>query len=94
MKTSILSALIAAALALSATAQNSNPRIALGMTFAEVAAILGQPVSYQDDGAKQWRCYLNMDNPISVSNGGVTHYVPYSYIVEFDRDGRVSTFIH
>jgi SmpA/OmlA family protein len=87
MKTSILSALIAAALALSATAQNSNPRIALGMTFAEVAVRLGQPISYQT-GAKQWWYYLNMNNPISVSNG----LVNYSYIVEFDNNGRVSMF--
>jgi hypothetical protein len=91
MKTSILSALIAAALALSATAQDCNPRITSGMTFAEVAAILGQPVNHQvsNDGATDQWFYLNMDNPYSVSNGGVIGYAPYSAIVEFDKDGRV-----
>jgi len=93
MKTSILSALIAAALALSATAQDCNDRIALGMTFADVAATLGQPVNYlvSDNGA--WWCYLN-DNPISVSNEGVTTFNLYSYMVAFDNNGRLSMFQH
>jgi len=93
MKTSILSALIAAALALSATAQDCNNRIALGMTFADVAATLGQPVNYlvSDNGA--WWCYLN-DNPMSVSNEGVTTINRYSYMVAFDNNGRVSMFQH
>jgi len=94
MKTSILSALMAAALALSATSQDCNPRIALGMTFADVAATLGQPVNHSvsNDGATEYWFYLNMDNPISVSNDGATSYTPYSYIVVFDKDGRVSMF--
>jgi outer membrane protein assembly factor BamE (lipoprotein component of BamABCDE complex) len=93
MKTSILSALMAAALALCATAQDCNHQIALGMTFADVAATLGQPVNHwvSNDGAtEQW--YYLAHNPFSVSNEGVTLYVPYSCIVEFDTTGRVSTF--
>ena len=91
MKTSILSALIAGALALSATSQDCNPRIALGMTFADVAAALGQPVNSEvsDNGVSC--CYLN-DNPISVSNDGVTIVNLYSAVVMFDSKGRVSQF--
>jgi hypothetical protein len=93
MKTSIPSALIAAALALSATAQDCNDRIALGMTFADVAARLGQPVSVSNKGPVSnngpWWCYLN-DNPISVSNEGVETFNLYSYMVAFDNNGRVS----
>jgi outer membrane protein assembly factor BamE (lipoprotein component of BamABCDE complex) len=93
MKTSILSTLMAAALALSATAQDCNPRIAPGMTFAEAAATLGQPVNHSvsNDGATETWYYL-AHNPFSVSNEGVTQYAPYSYIVTFDNNGRVSMF--
>jgi hypothetical protein len=97
MKTSILSAIITAALALSATAQDCNLRIALGMTFADVAAALGQPVSHEvsNDGATEYWYYL-AHNPFSGSHEGetqgVTHYTPYSYIVVFGNDGRVSSF--
>ena len=93
MKTSILSALIAAALALSATSQDCNPRIALGMTFADVAARLGQPVNYEVSYNGVWWYYLN-DNPISVSNEGVTTVHPYSARVTFDSNGRVSMFMN
>ena len=96
MKTSIPSALIAAALALSATAQDCNDRIALGMTFADVAATLGQPVSVSNKGPwysvsnnGPWWYYLN-PNPISVSNEGVETINFYSYMVAFDNNGRVS----
>ena len=91
MKAIILSALIAAALAFSATAQDC--KIALGMTFADVAATLGQPVNHSvsNDGATECWYYL-ADNPFSVSNEGVTRYAPYSYMVTFDSNGRVSTF--
>jgi hypothetical protein len=91
MKANILSALIAATLAFSATAQDCNQRIALGMTFAEVASILGQPVNHSvsNDGATETWYYL-ADNPFSVSNEGTTLYVPYSYMVAFDSNGRVS----
>ena len=93
MKAIILSALIAAALAFSATAQDCNQRIAPGMTFADVAATLGQPVNHSvsNDGGPEWWYYL-ADNPISVSNEGVTRYAPYSYMVAFDSNGRVSGF--
>jgi hypothetical protein len=102
MKTSILSALIVAALALSATSQDCNDRIALGMTFADVAATLGQPVKYSESDSGAWHSvsnngpwwyYLN-DNPISVSNEGATTFNLYSYMVAFDNNGRVSMFIH
>lgn len=95
MKAIILSSLVAAALALCATAQDCNHRIALGMTFADVAATLGQPVNHSvsNDGAtEQW--YYLAHNPFSVSNEGVTQYAPYSYIVTFDNNGRVSMFTH
>lgn len=91
MKTSILSVFVAAALAFSATAQDCNHRIALGMTFADVAATLGQPVNHSvsNDGAtEQW--YYLAHNPFSVSNEGVTQYAPYSAIVTFDSNGRAS----
>ena len=93
MKAIILSALIAAALAFSATAQDCNDRIALGMTFADVAATLGQPVNHSvsNDGAEWW--YYLADNPFSVSNEGATMYAPYSYMVVFDSNGRVSQFM-
>ena len=94
MKT-ILSVLAIAAFAYwSATAQDCNQRITLGMTFADVAATLGQPVNHSvsNDGAEWW--YYLSDNPISVSNEGVTVYAPYSYMVVFDSNGRVSQFSH
>jgi len=92
MKTLILSIALAFVL-YSATAQDGNQRIALGMTFADVAAILGQPVNHSvsNDGGPEWWDYL-ADNPISVSNKGVTIYTPYSYMVAFDSNGRVSMF--
>ena len=90
MKANILSALIAAALAFSATAQDC--KIALGMTFVDVAATLGQPVNHSvsNDGVEWW--YYLADNPFSVSNEGTTMYAPYSYMVAFDSNGRVSQF--
>ena len=95
MKTSILSALIAAALALSARAQDCNSPnrdrtvicpIEIGMTFADVAATWGLPVnqSGSDKGDLWW--YYSVPNP----NDG-THHTWYVAMVVFDNDGRVKT---
>ena len=96
MKTSILSALIAAAFALSATAQDCNSPnrdrtaicpIEIGLTFADVAATWGLPVnqSVSDKGDLWW--YYSVPNE---SDG--THRTFYVAMVVFDNDGRVKTF--
>jgi hypothetical protein len=86
MKTSILSALIAATLAVSTMAQDTPCRIEVGMTFADVAATWGLPVNQSvSDKGLSW--YYSVPNESSA-----THRTFYTAIVVFDNNGRVSTF--
>ena len=96
MKTSILSALIVATLAVSTMAQDCNSPnrdrtaicpIEIGMTFADVAATWGLPVnqSVSDKGDLWW--YYSVPNP----NDG-THHTRYVALVVFDNNGIVSNF--
>jgi hypothetical protein len=82
MKANILSALIAAALAFSATAQDYgslilNHQIVPGMTFGDVVAAWGQP--------------LSIDHPLNDAVKEYWHY-PGERLVMFDN-GRVWVFL-